>query len=310
MSEALHRLRRGATQFAIRQAIAATAVLPIKVQRSSIRTLISLTGHMPMLRGRVRENIRLALGQEPSGEALGLYFRHLGWFLSSALATFHRGIAVTPVPQEVLFDDSIRILDDAVAEGRGAIIVSPHWSGHELVAATVNRRHPMALLVRQAPTPERMARKLKWYNAVGAEIVLRPAQASTIKDAVAYLSVLKRGKVLAITPDLLADPGLGVEASIFGRTARIHAGAFALALSARAPMVRPYFRWQSDRSLIVAWERAPEMPDGDRDAAIRAAAQDWCRWFEDRLRANPENWLFWLDKRWSRFLHATPRGET
>ena len=44
--------------------------------------------------------------------------------------------------------------------------------------------------------------------------------------------------------------------------------------------------------------------DGDRDGAVRAAAQDWCLWFEDKLRANPENWLFWLDKRWSRFLRA------
>jgi lauroyl/myristoyl acyltransferase len=46
----------------------------------------------------------------------------------------------------------------------------------------------------------------------------------------------------------------------------------------------------------------------DRDAAVRAAVQDWCRWFEGKLRESPENWLFWLDKRWSRFLRATPRA--
>jgi hypothetical protein len=26
------------------------------------------------------------------------------------------------------------------------------------------------------------------------------------------------------------------------------------------------------------------------------------------LRISPENWLFWLDRRWSRFLTETPRA--
>ena len=48
----------------------------------------------------------------------------------------------------------------------------------------------------------------------------------------------KRGKLLGITPDLLAEPGQGVETCIFGRPARLHGGAFAIAISARAPMIR------------------------------------------------------------------------
>ena len=45
----------------------------------------------------------------------------------------------------------------------------------------------------------------------------------------------------------------------------------------------------------------------DDSAAIAVAAQDWCHWFEDKLRNNPQDWLFWLDKRWSQFLRTTPR---
>jgi lauroyl/myristoyl acyltransferase len=167
----------------------------------------------------------------------------------------------------------------------------------------------MALLVRPAPTSERATRKLKWYNALGTEIVLRPSRASTIKNAVAYLSVLKRGKVLAITPDLLAESGQGIEACIFGRPARLHGGTFALAIAARAPMIRLSLRWQPDSSVVAMFDSAPQTFDSSiRDAAIRAGVQDWCLWFEEKLRANPENWLFWLDKRWSRFLRATPRS--
>lgn len=142
----------------------------------------------------------MALGADVPPHAERLYFSRVGWFLGNALAVFHHGAKASAVFDEIKLDDSIGVLDAAVAEGRGAVIVSPHWCGHELVAAKVNRRHPMALLVRRASSTQGMARKLKWYGALGAEIVLRPNHASTVKDAAAYLSVLKRGKVLAITP--------------------------------------------------------------------------------------------------------------
>jgi lauroyl/myristoyl acyltransferase len=301
--------RRSLTQLAIRQAISATAGLPIEPQRRLIRSLIALAGSTPMLRRRVRNNMRLALGPDVPAQSESLYFRRVGWALGSSLSTFHCGIGATPVPDEVKFDDTVQLLDDAVSEGHGVVVAAPHWSGHELAAAMVNRRHPSVFLVRQAPTAERMARKLKWYNALGVELALRPSRASTIKDAAAYLNILKRGKVLFITPDLLADPGQGVEAQIFGRPARFYGGAFAIAIAARAPIMRASLSWQSDSSVMIHWERAAAIADSsDRAAAIRGGVQDWCRWFEEKLRASPENWLFWLDKRWSRFLRASPRA--
>jgi lauroyl/myristoyl acyltransferase len=308
MRDLLRRLRRGSTQFAIRHLISVTAPLPIGAQRSAAHSLAALAGRIPTTRRTVRENMRLALGEDVPEQTVRLYFQHLGWFWSSALATFNHGFAATPVPAEVKFDQSIRVLDDAAAEGHGVVLTAAHWSGHELAGASINVRHPMVMLVRGAPTSEREARKLQWYRALGVETVVRPSGASTIKDAAAYLNALKRGKMLAITPDLLADPEQGVETFIFGRPARLYGGAFALAMSARAPLIRLSFQWQRDSSLVLAFDRAP-IPDGpDRTSAIRIAVQDWCHWFEVKVRANPENWLFWLDKRWSRFLHTTPRA--
>ena len=308
MADFLQQFRRNATQFTIRHAIAASATLPIGLQRLIVRSLIALAGGIPMLRWRVRENMRLALGHDVPAQAAREYFRHMGWFQSSALATFHYGIGATPVPDEVQFDESVRVLDEAVAEGRGVVLASAHWSGHEIMAAIISRIHPIVMLVRQAPTSERASRKLKWYNSLSVETVLRPSRASTIKDAAAYLKVLKSGKLLAITPDILADPEQGVETRIFGRPARLHGGAFALAISARAPLIRACYRWQSTSRVLVMFDRAPlHLDASDRYASIRAAVHNWCQWFEEKLRANPENWQLWLDKRWSRFLRATPR---
>jgi lauroyl/myristoyl acyltransferase len=307
MADFLRRFRRGATQFAIRHLIGVTAPFPVGAQRSAARSLAALAYRIPKIRRAVRENMRLALGQDVPAQAVHLYFQHLGWFWASALATFNRGFAATPVPTEVKFDQSIRVLDEAAAEGNGVVLTSAHWCGHELAGAAINVRHPMVMLVRPAATSEHEARKTKWYRAVGVEIVVRPSGTSRIKDAAAYLNVLRRGKMLAITPDLLADTEQGVETFIFGRPARLYGGAFALAISARAPLIRLSFEWQPDSSLLLKFDRAPLPDAADRASAIRMAVQDWCRWFEDRLRANPENWLFWLDKRWSRFLRNTPR---
>jgi lauroyl/myristoyl acyltransferase len=309
MADFIRQLRRAATQLAIRQAIVVTAGLPIGPQRSVVRSLVGLAGGIPMLRWKVRENMRLALGQDIPPQAERRYFRHLGWALSSSLPTLHYGLAATPVPQEVKFDGSIRLLDEAVVEGRGVVLTVPHWSGADLAGAVIGRRHPMAMLVRPAPTSERAARKLKWYNALGVETVYRPSGTSTIKAAVAYLNILKKGYLLVVAPDLLAGAGQGVEICIFGRKARLHGGGFALAIAAKAPMIRVSGQWQPDSSVVLSFDRAPPILDArDRDAAIRVGVQDWCCWFEEKLRANPENWQFWLDKRWSRFLHSIPRA--
>jgi len=299
-------LRRQITQRAIQTAILTTEAVPIDRQRSWVRGLVSLAARIPSLRRKVRRHMILALGDQVPERAENRFFDHVGWFLSNSLAIFHGGIAATPVISQVRFDESITLLDDAVAERRGVVLTVPHWSGHELVAAVIARRHPMVMLVRQASTAERTDRKAKWYRALGAETVLRPKQASTIADAVAYLRVLKSGKMLAVTPDLLADPGSGVEVRIFGRPARLHGGAFAIAIAARAPMIRVSGKWQPDSSAVIMFERAPPPPEtNDRETAVRVCMQDWCLWFEEKVRTNPENWLFWLDKRWSRLLRLT-----
>jgi len=262
-----------------------------------------------MLRLRVRKNMALALGRGVPKEAEKLYFKRLGWYLSNALAVFHCGVDASGVFDQIDIGESISVLDAALAEGRGAVLISPHWCGHELFAAHVNRKYPMAFLVRQAPSAERMARKLKWYNALGAEILLRPSRASTIKDAVAYLNILKRGKLLAITPDLLTDAPHGIAARLFGRQTRLHGGAFVIAIAAGVPMIYASVEWQSNSRVRLFFERVPDPPTScDRATAARIALENWCDWFERKLQTHPENWLFWLDKRWSRFLRTQSYG--
>jgi KDO2-lipid IV(A) lauroyltransferase len=261
-----------------------------------------------MLRRRVLANMRRALGEEVPEQAARLYFEHTGWFLGSALATFHRGLVATPVAKDFVFDKTIGVLDEAVAEGRGVVLAAPHWSGHELGAGVIATRHPVVMLVREVVEAGKADRKARWYKALGGETVRRPVREPALRDALGYLRILRSGRVLAMTPDLLAGPGEGVVVSLFGRSVRLHAGAFRLAIAARAPTVRCSFAWQSGASVTMSFERAPPLQRVGREEAVRACAQDWCNWFEAHLRLHPENWSFWLDRRWSAFLHGVERA--
>jgi len=301
-------MRQAITQRVIRMAIAATARVPAGTQSAVARRTVLLGGGVPALRRKVLANMRLALGGDVPEEAARLYFEHAGWFLANALATFHHGVDRTPVIGDVDLGPTVSVLDEAMAEGRGVVLASPHWSGHELIGGVIARRHPMVMLVRQVSAAERAARKLHWYRALGAQTVVRPEHASAINDAAAYLKALKQRKVLGITPDLLASPGQGVGVSLFGRSARVHGGAFAFSIATGAPLIRFYLTWQPDGKVTLTFEKAPLPVGASRDAAVQAGAQDWFRWFEHRLRISPENWLFWLDRRWSRFLTETPRA--
>ncbi|AMN43085.1 lysophospholipid acyltransferase family protein [Rhodoplanes sp. Z2-YC6860] len=304
MSKDLHHLRRALTQRAIGAAISATARLPIGGQRSILRGAVSLAGATPMLRRRVLANMRVALGEQVPEQAARLYFQQAGWLLGSTLATFHHGLAATPVVKEILFDRTVDVLDRAMAAGRGVVLATPHWSGHELGAGIIATRHPVAMLIRDVGDAEKADRKARWYKALGGQTVRRPLRESTTRDALAYLRILKSGQVLAMTPDLLAAPGEGLVVTLFGRSARLHAGAFRLAMTAGAPIIRCFPVWRSSGGFTMTFEDSPPPQSTDREAAVQACAQDWCNWFEERLRQNPENWLFWLDRRWNAFLHG------
>lgn len=262
------------------------------------------------LRARLTTNLALALGQVPQGAAES-YFRNLGRWFGWSMAIYHRGFWTSGVPDRIAFHDSVAHLDAAVARGRGAILASPHQFCHEIGAAYVNGRHKVVAVVRERQDPRREAMKRHWYGATGFEVVGRPRRSSMLADTFACLRVLKAGRLLAITPDVLVSPAAGVSVRMFGRDVCLSPGMMVLAMRARAPLVTAYLRWERGDRLIVHFTEPVEYPVmEDRDRTITEGLQGWCRECEEHFRRNPGNWLFWLDKGWSRALRGQPGATT
>jgi KDO2-lipid IV(A) lauroyltransferase len=256
------------------------------------------------LRRRLAASLQLA-GLEPTRSCLDRYFEHFGWWAGWSLAVHQFGFDAAGMAERFPFDASVANLDRAMAAGRGVILVGPHVFCHEIGVAAIHRRHPLVMLVRESKSPDRDALKQRWYAATGLETVRRPRHASVVSDTRLFLRLLRAGRLMAMAPDLLARPEHGVPVSIFGRKLNVPAGPAVLAMRSGAAIVGVFGAFSDGRIRLSFSEPDYVTADGDKTAAIQGAMNRFWGRLEAYLTSAPENWMFWLDKRWQRALRAT-----
>ena len=300
-------LRRGGTQAALQ----AVVTLGHGLGPAGSRRLGSVLGSgarwaLP-LRRRLAMNFRMA-GIEPTAGRLDHYFANFGELVGWSLAVYQAGFARSGVAELIDLDESVAHLDQAVAAGRGVVLAAPHLFCHELGAAAINRRHPVVALVRETKSPGRERLKRRWYEATGMTTVLRPRHTSIVGDTLAYLRLLRRGQVLALTPDLVVPANRGVPVAMFGRQVHLMPGLVVLAMRAGAPVVTALGDRSGPRLRVTFSEPTHFVPSGDHDRGVQRGMQAWCDMLETYLKRFPENWMFWLDKRWTRTLRTPDRA--
>jgi lauroyl/myristoyl acyltransferase len=263
----------------------------------------SAAGILP-LRMRLSRNMALGLGRAPH-DAVANFFRNLGRLCGWSMAIYHHGFWASGVQNQLEFDESVKHLDDAVARGRGVILASPHQFCHEIGAAYISGRHQVVAMVRETASPQREAMKEQWYRATGMEIVRRPRRTSLRSDVFACLRVLKRGSLLAMAPDVIVRPAAGAPVRVFGRDVYLSPGMVVLAMRAQAPLLTAYLHWSKRGRHVIRFTEALEYAaTGDRERTAAEGLQVWCRQFEANVRAHPGNWMFWLDKHWTKALRG------
>jgi lauroyl/myristoyl acyltransferase len=304
-------IRRGLKYRMLRGILGATRYLSPVHTELHARVAGRLASALLPLRPIVKKNMELALGKENvPPQAVGDYFRYLGRWAAIAPQVYHHGVASTCAVDWVRLDDSVAYIDDFAKQGRGMVIAVPHHLAHEVVLGVLNLRHKLLGLARESTDARHMAVKRHWYErALGGEILLRPAHASGISNLRACVRAIQNGRPLIITPDLVVKPTEGVPVRIFGRGLHLGAGAVALAMYAKAPLVHMFFEWSGDH-VTVRCHSPIEFSGNDASEAKKIdGLQGWCDAFEAHLKQFPAGWQFWLDKRWSRVIRS-PRQES
>jgi KDO2-lipid IV(A) lauroyltransferase len=206
---------------------------------------------------------------------------------AAEFCTFHRVVRPENLGDFVQFRNE-RLLTDALAEGRGAMLVTGHIGNWEIGGNAVSMRFaPCHSIARALKNPK----VDRWVN----EIRQKTGQRIIPKDGAlrSMVSLLREGKLLAFLLDQHAgDKGIPVD--FFGRKAYTFDSVAALSKRFNVPVICGFDRRIGNR--FKHEMRAVERIDPG-NASVEELTARYTKFIEDTVRETPEAWL-WMHRRW------------
>ncbi len=192
----------------------------------------------------------------------------------------------------MLDDAARRVLDGALAGGRGAVVVSGHignWEilGHAIAAAG----YPITTFAKSSYDPRVTQWLQEWRTLHGLRIIWRDKN----NAGKMILSALRQNNLLAFLIDQDINT-VGDFVPFFGRPAFTPTSPAALALRTGAPVILCWHQRRHKRHAI-AFERIDYVPTGNTAQDVVALTATITERLESVIRVAPEQWV-WLHKRW------------
>jgi KDO2-lipid IV(A) lauroyltransferase len=186
-----------------------------------------------------------------------------------------------------VFVENEHLVDEALAQGKGCLVVSGHLGNWEIGGAyTATKGYPSTFVVttQRNKLTEQMLNRIR--EKAGVEIIKR-------RDAVrGVLSALKRNRIVAILIDQDAHED-GAFVPFFGRLASTPRGPAVFHLRTGAPLLFvSNIRLPGERYRIRYSAVDTSGTDDADELTARLTAQ-----LESEIRETPEQW-FWMHRRW------------
>jgi KDO2-lipid IV(A) lauroyltransferase len=291
-----------AEYYSLRATIAALRTLPWE-RACRIGASLGALGYRPLgIRKRVVERqIAAAFPEWPPDRvhrvALGS-FRHLG---RSAIET----ALLDSLGRDGLLDlvenvDGWQLVEEVVAKGNGAILVTGHIGNWELAGAYVAARGiPIDVIARGMANPIFDTYLNHTREQIGMVVV---------KDTDAVRRIprsLRAGRAVAF----VADQGVMGLAStfvpFFGRPAKTPRGAAVFALRFNVPVLFVVALRKPNGKYRLIVEAIEVPPTGDREQDVDSIVAGFTQLLEKWVRVEPEQY-FWQHRRWRRQPPDTP----
>lgn len=183
-------------------------------------------------------------------------------------------------------------LDEVCGGGTGAILVTGHFGNWECVGALFPALGiPIDVVVGDQRNRRVDALMNQIRRAKGVGIL------SADTDRRGILRSLRGGRIVAIVAD--QDAGRdGIFVDFLGRPASTAIGPAALARRFGVPILLGFAtRTGAGRHTLRLYPPIRVAPDGDEDAAVGSATEQWSRILEGEVRRRPDHW-FWMHRRW------------
>jgi lauroyl/myristoyl acyltransferase len=178
----------------------------------------------------------------------------------------------------------------------GAILLTAHMGSYDLGAHLFAENSDHRLIMVRAPEKDPQTRDFEESHIAGGlqiEFNVNPTDL-----AIDLLHALRDGGIVAIQGDRVTEGISDLPATLFGKSTRLPAGPFALAMAARVP-IHPVFivRLGRRRYRVVAFPPIIIASTRDRDAAFSEGVATWSRELEDIIRMCWYQWFtfepFW-----------------
>jgi lauroyl/myristoyl acyltransferase len=239
-------------------------------------------------RGQALENYAGVLHQPESSPDVSRLARQAMIGYTKLLADFVLLPTLTPDRVRRMVEwEGIEHIHQARTQGRGVIVVTPHFGNWDIAAAaTTALGLPLTAVTENYGSTDLNRRVIESRRRIGIKVV--PLGVTAGK---AVVNALRHNELVALVCDLPPREGRSVRVRILGQDAVVPAGPALLALRTGAPVL-PFVcrRLEDDRYRVEVQPRIDFRPTGHKDRDVAAMAQAIMDRFEPTLRANPEQW--------------------
>jgi len=274
---------------------AAVRGLPLPVAQALGRGMgLAAYGLLRAQRRLTEEHLRLAWGSDLAPDQrrriARRVFVNLGqtameWMLLPRFST--------EVLRRLVRSEGVEHLRDALAKGRGVILVTAHFGNWEVIPFYLRSLgFEGSVLARRLRYPEYESFLIDLRRSRGVSTVARGS--SSLKE---ITRLLRANQIVGMLPDQDVDSLDGIFVNFLGRPAYTPIGPAALSLMTGAPIV-PCFLAREGRRFCLFIEPALEaLPSATRTEAMTKLTQAWSGIVESYIRRYPDHWV-WMHRRW------------
>jgi KDO2-lipid IV(A) lauroyltransferase len=249
---------------------------------------------LPGARRSVRANLRVLTGRQNVGKLVfATFYKYARNWTDVMLMIRLRGDRLNAL---ICRRVGANYLEEALARGNGAILISPHLGNWELGGlGLAEMGYPVNVLTFREPDDKVNELREKVRSERGIRFIYVDREDTSPLAIIEAVNALRRNEILALLGDRDGSCHTA-KIDFFGRSAEIPMGAAYLALASGAPVLPVFVPLEGNRYATIM--EAPIYFSGAYSATktgVREGTEQILRVFEKYIRAYPDQWYNFFD---------------
>ena len=249
---------------------------------------------LPYERRMIRTHLRIAFGSALTDRECDRLGRDCLDNLGRGMMELIHAPTVRARMDDYVTCEGRELLDEALALGKGVIVVTAHTGNWEVMAMwAAARGYPTNAIAREVYDPRINELLCQVRRDGGVNPILR----GQVSGARQMIRALRNNELLALVIDQDTKvPGVFVD--FFGRRAHTPVGVAQLARKFGSPVICGFSSRKPDGTLHVTIGPAvPLVESDDADEQLRLTTQRYSDAIEAHIRQHPAQWV-WMHRRW------------